>query len=946
MSSSTDNLLEEAVVDALELEPPHREAFLSNCLSHAPELLARALRLIKHAVSLDDFMRPTAHSGLRSKTAILVRDDRPSPSTFLGLTIDERYQVKRHLGSGAFGDVFKSYDTLSGELVALKILTGLDDPAQWAARRESSALRRVHSALIVSHRDLCDALGYPCIVTDYVDGQPFPAFKGRCNWDRASYLILRVLCAVSHMHACGIAHGDIKPSNVLVDGDDVRLIDFGLVTGEGVCAASGTILECAGTIAYMSPERLRGDPPSVSSDLYSIGVMLYEALTGEIPHRPVELDGLLSRRESGAPHLAPNKYKDTPRAGRELLMDLMAGDPRNRPNSARDVIAQLLPTMEASSAFCLHHASADSAHDAALKILNSCGDVEVLGPSGVGKSRLLQRLVRELRSCGRTCVELTGNVLDCSSGRSIVPPRIGCSDVVVIDDAECVPPQALSALRESLPHSLLLYASRTPLKCSASVSLKAMSRLDIHDSLSGNDRWTSHRKRASTLLYRSTRGNPRAVVAEMTIWKLSGWLCNRGEFVEVLPSVNQVIRAREPVCSPVSSAEPDPEDVDDAIVQGRTREAMDLALALVRSRRGADATSRYESLRRLFLCALAETSSNRFEPVLAELESGAAGGRELEYLYRMCRSAKLALQARGHHACALVDPDTLPEDPVLQLPWMSILLMAAWSLPLKQQEYVLSACERVADSVRGGQCKYQEGRGWYEYRQGRPREAAVFHERAAEFALTPSARLSCLLNEADARLDAGEHERARHVSTLALREAKLAGHVFRQARAEYIYRASGYRMMENLKVDTGLVSATKTLGRVNQAAMIFLVEAAVAWRGGEREACLQLSSDAQSIWAFLGQARASALAGALACVVGFSPYDVHDILAGTGAFVGPMWLLDVQSAALLALSGTQASTMYERALDAIKAHSSFDLSMRREVLSLGEAEAALRRILA
>ncbi len=211
------------------------------------------------------------------------------------------YRIVDRLGAGGMGEVFLAFDTRLGRKVALKSLT---DPSLDTPRTRERLLREARAAAHVTHPniaaiyDVLDTGEHPCIVMEYAQGETLSAIAGRgpMAWREVTKVALQLVDALAHAHASGIVHRDLKPLNVVLTPDGiVKVLDFGLarvrdvepetsasdeLTREQIASHAGRL---AGTTAYMAPEQFVGKPASHLSDIYSLGVTLYELLTGRRP---------------------------------------------------------------------------------------------------------------------------------------------------------------------------------------------------------------------------------------------------------------------------------------------------------------------------------------------------------------------------------------------------------------------------------------------------------------------------------------------------------------------------------------------------------------------------------------------------------------------------------------------------------------------------------------
>ncbi len=215
--------------------------------------------------------------------------NRPAAGALLG-----HYQVRAFLGAGGFGDVFEAWDTLLCRSVALKRLrtdTGPHDDRLIREARLAASLR--HPAFIKIFALHQDAKGQS-IVMELVPGATLRDHAAQ-EWlepGRATAIVGEVADAMMEAHASGLVHGDLKPSNLMVEPSGaIRILDFGLARQVDPFATQSVIAqEPQGTVAYMAPERLQGHPPDQAGDIYALGVIYYELLTGARPF--ADLHGL------------------------------------------------------------------------------------------------------------------------------------------------------------------------------------------------------------------------------------------------------------------------------------------------------------------------------------------------------------------------------------------------------------------------------------------------------------------------------------------------------------------------------------------------------------------------------------------------------------------------------------------------------------------------------
>jgi O-6-methylguanine DNA methyltransferase len=270
------------------------------------------------------------------------RDPVPGAGLASGALIAGRYELLRALGAGATGVVYAARDRELDEVIALKALhrsRGQVDPAgRERFRRELRLTRRISHAHVVRTHDIGDVAGWPFITMEYVDGWSLAQLlERRAPVPLAVALVLgKQLCrALAVVHAQGVIHRDIKPQNVLVTRDgDVKLTDFGIAELESASSEARGDRGPCGTLPYMAPEQLLGDPLDARTDLYATAAVLDECLTGRPPYRGVTPAALVTRARRDRAPSRPARRPDVASPLAELLRAALAIDPTARPASA------------------------------------------------------------------------------------------------------------------------------------------------------------------------------------------------------------------------------------------------------------------------------------------------------------------------------------------------------------------------------------------------------------------------------------------------------------------------------------------------------------------------------------------------------------------------------------------------------------------------------------
>lgn len=208
---------------------------------------------------------------------------------FIGKRLDGRYEIRELIGVGGMAYVYKAYDNIDNRIVAIKILKEEFSSNEEFLRRfknESKAIAMLSHPNIVKVYDVSfgDLLQY--IVMEYIDGitlKEFIARQGALRWKDAVHFVIQILRALQHAHDNGIVHRDVKPQNIMLLPDGViKVTDFGIA--RFARSEHRTITDKAiGSVHYISPEQARGESTDEKSDIYSVGIILYEMLTGELP---------------------------------------------------------------------------------------------------------------------------------------------------------------------------------------------------------------------------------------------------------------------------------------------------------------------------------------------------------------------------------------------------------------------------------------------------------------------------------------------------------------------------------------------------------------------------------------------------------------------------------------------------------------------------------------
>jgi len=910
--------LKDVVNDALELASIERDEFLVRVCGGDDALLGNAREMLGAHERIGDFLEPPDVSrGLWVRALEHAAPELGKMPALVGAVLDDRYQLEERLGTGSSGAVYDSTDLLTGERVAVKVLTALHMSDLHWYRRELTALRLLELPGVVRLLDDGVHMGLPFLVMPKIEGTRFPGRLAPVPWKELAETAIALLETLARIHAHGVVHGDLKPANVLVD-DKRRpmVLDLGLSSGPSVPSQMDLVGGIAGTPAYLSPEQLMGDPATPQSDLYAVGVMLHEALTGTMPHPAHKLDELVEARLSRPAPSLRERGVDGSTCPVDTLDSLLAIKPEDREQSAAQVAARLRGETPPLELLRTHPALQ---HDEAVtEITNaalSSREVIVWGPEQSGRRRCMRRVAGRLRRAGKSV-----HWLDLEGGSQ--PHH---ADVVIINDADFEVGDRADCVIRVLDHA-----------DAATIRIRPLSRDALEALFAGSNRIFHLREDAARELHRRTKGWQLRVAEELSAWLRAGLaqveegaivlergaidLLGSGFRVCPLPDtatggesdpVLGVLAAAGPVLdeaaiavatkrSPAEVASslatlvregkidqttdglyqtttdsivfPRPQDhaavarglapgapgrlkhlVASEATEGIAAEARHATLTLLKNaqvgRARVAATQGLAAVRghglgpdqelpllsALVQVAAAENTERGLELTLYELGRASFESTELEKFERLMRVALLSLRRDGDRALALADTIEPFDDPDLERFRQAARAMAARCGQRDRSEEVLRSVEDWAARNDDAQvhCKLLEWRGWAAYMQADYRTAIVLQEEALTRANDVQSRLSCTLNVAETRLEAGDYDRARELAEQGKTAAADCRYPFCEARAEAVLRYSAYRGGYAKRVDQELIDALPALHHSNLEAQINLNEGAVAWRLGD-----------------------------------------------------------------------------------------------------------------
>ena len=320
---------------------PDLARFCPNCGDRLPSISQAQTGLATPSIAEQAARRPSPSAVGRLGSADSIDTGGFAPGTVLG----GRYRVIGLLGRGGMGEVYRADDLKLGQPVALKFLPEFlanDTVARERFYAEVRLARQVSHPNVCRVYDLADVEGRHCLSMEYVDGEDLSSLLkriGRLPQDKALEIARQLCAGLAAAHDRGVLHRDLKPSNVMIDGRGrVRITDFGLAVASGAGVVEA---ETSGTPAYMAPEQLEGKSATVQSDLYSLGLVLYEISTGRKAFEATTIEEF-RRKHTQEPPKVPSRFVAgfDPAVERAILRCLEK-DPRLRPSSAIQIASAL-----------------------------------------------------------------------------------------------------------------------------------------------------------------------------------------------------------------------------------------------------------------------------------------------------------------------------------------------------------------------------------------------------------------------------------------------------------------------------------------------------------------------------------------------------------------------------------------------------------------------------
>ena len=255
----------------------------------------------------------------------------------IGKKLDGRYLIESLIGVGGMANVYRGKDTQTGNAVAVKVLKEeLMDNEELVRRfkNESKAISILSHPNIVKVYDVSVSDRMQYIVMEYIDGITLKEYLkqrgGALTWKETVHFATQILAALEHAHAKGIVHRDVKPQNIMLLADgSIKMMDFGIARFSR--AQSQTVSDKAiGSVHYISPEQAKGDKTDARTDIYSVGVMLYEMLSGQLPFDGTGAVSIAIMQISEKPRPLAEVAPNVPEGLRQITEKAMSKEPDDR----------------------------------------------------------------------------------------------------------------------------------------------------------------------------------------------------------------------------------------------------------------------------------------------------------------------------------------------------------------------------------------------------------------------------------------------------------------------------------------------------------------------------------------------------------------------------------------------------------------------------------------
>lgn len=270
----------------------------------------------------------------------------------IGKKISGRYHLLEHIGGGGMAHVYRAHDIILNRMVAVKILQpqySNDEQFIKRFRREAQAATSLFHPNVVTIYDVGEEDDIYYIVMEYIEGSTLKEYiqnKKRLPLDEAIHIMQQILSAISHAHMHHIVHRDIKPHNILISKDkEAKVTDFGIARAMSNATITHTN-SVMGSVHYLSPEQARGGVVNYKSDIYSLGIVFYEMITGQVPFSGDTAVSIALKHLQNEIPSPKNIVPDLPQSIENIILKATAKDPLHRYNSVQEMEEDLRTALD------------------------------------------------------------------------------------------------------------------------------------------------------------------------------------------------------------------------------------------------------------------------------------------------------------------------------------------------------------------------------------------------------------------------------------------------------------------------------------------------------------------------------------------------------------------------------------------------------------------------
>jgi hypothetical protein len=475
------------------------------------------------------------------------------PEVRPGDRIADRYDLVRPLGRGSFGEVWEANDGITRKPVAIKVLFSNVELGPTRAQVEVAALRqRLPGVVELKDDGVHEDRAF--LVMELIDGRPFPGKVGACSWDEITGVTVALLETLARVHGAFMVHRDLKPENVLVTPEgQVYLLDFGIAyqQASGSLDTAADLSQVLGTPAYMAPEQIQSGAISERTDLYALGVMLYRALAGRMPHEASSAGRVLFLTANTPPAPLREVAPAVPEAVARLVDRMLAINPRDRPRTAFDVLAELRGERSIEDPL-FPWIGPQTTIAAVLAAAREGRSIDIVGARGSGRTRHLLGVEQMLSAQQKTVwirpaeraleslKELFGDGGPAASAsmeealsvaEGVVRRALAAGAVLLVDDAARLDPWSAQVLARVRGAGVVIRALEEPAEddLQLTVRLRPLGEGELRSLFAGPDRLLHLREDAASILFQRTEGMPARVVREVTTWMglgIARWVRN------------------------------------------------------------------------------------------------------------------------------------------------------------------------------------------------------------------------------------------------------------------------------------------------------------------------------------------------------------------------------------------------------------------------------------